>query len=172
MQLIAVVDKNWGIGKKGQQIVTIPADQKLFRQMTLGKVVVMGRKTLLALPGERPLDGRTNLVLTTDDRFKVKGADICHSVAQALSKLQEYKEALPCADEDIYIIGGESIYRQFLPYCDTAHITFVDYEYEADTHMVNLENEGWRLTKSSDEQTYFNLCYEFRQYERPSRSDV
>lgn len=167
MQLIAVVDKNWAIGMNGRQLVNIPGDQKMFRQETEGKIVVMGRKTLLALPGERPLEKRINLVLTTDSEFRAKGAFVCHSAGEALAKLEAYKAEGACRDEDIYIIGGESIYKQFLPYCETAHITFIDYEYEADTHMVNLEKEGWRLTEISDEQTYFDLCYEFRKYERP-----
>ncbi|MEF9939992.1 MAG: dihydrofolate reductase [Clostridium sp.] len=166
MQLIALVDKNWAIGKKGQQLVTIPADQKIFRQETQGKVVVMGRKTLLALPGERPLDDRINIVLTKDETFRIRGAEICHSMEETLRKLEEYKEQRSLHDEDIYIIGGQSIYEQFLPYCDVAHITYVDYEYEADTYMVNLEKMGWKLEESSEEQTYFNLCYEFRKYTR------
>lgn len=166
MQLIAVVDRNWAIGKKGQQLVTIPADQQMFRQETKGKVVVMGRKTLQALPGERPLDSRINLVLTRDAGFQVKGADVCHSMDEAMAKLEEYREKNGMQDSDIYIIGGGTIYEQFLPYCDTAHITYIDYAYEADTYMVNLEKEGWVLTETGDEQTYFDLCYEFRKYER------
>lgn len=167
MQLIAVVDKNWAIGMNGRQLVEIPGDQKMFRKETEGKVIVMGRKTLLALPGERPLEKRINLVLTTDLQFQVKGADVCHGLDEALLKLAEYKAAGICRDADIYIIGGESIYKQFLPYCDTAHVTFIDYVYEADTHMVNLEKAGWELAETSDEHTYFDLCYEFRRYVRP-----
>lgn len=166
MQLIAVVDKHWAIGKNGRQLVHIPADQKMFRQETQGKVVVMGRKTLLALPGERPLENRINLVLTRDPDFKVKGAEVSHSMEETFAILEDYKKKGLYCDRDIYIIGGQEVYREFLPYCDTAHITFVDYAYEADTHMVNLEEEGWRLTESSDEQTYFDLCYEFRKYEK------
>lgn len=164
MQLIAIVDKNWAIGKDGHQIVHIPGDQKLFRQETEGKIVVMGRKTLLALPGARPLENRINIVITKDMDFQVKGATVSHSPEEALSLLNQYKESGRFKDEDIYIIGGQSIYEQFLPYCDTAHITYVDYTYEADTHMPNLEKEGWKLDEISDEQTYFDLCFEFRKY--------
>lgn len=92
MQLIAAVDKNWAIGHKGQMLVAIPADQKWFRQETMGKIIVMGRKTLLTLPGERPLDGRINLILTTDKSFKLKGADVCHSVEEVLNRIKWYKE--------------------------------------------------------------------------------
>lgn len=166
MQLIAAVDKNWAIGRRGQMLVTIPADQKMFRQETMGKVVVMGRKTLKTLPGGRPLDGRKNLILTRDPGFQIKGADICRSMDQALLTLEGYKKAGLCREEDIFIIGGQTVYEQFLPYCSTAHITYIDYAYEADAYMVNLEREGWRITASGSEQTYFNLCYEFRRYER------
>lgn len=168
MQLIAAVDKNWAIGQRGQMLVTIPADQKLFRQETMGKIIVMGRKTLLTLPGERPLDGRINLILTTDRSFKMKGADVCYSMDEAIEKLEWYKKERGFTDQDIYIIGGQSIYEQFLPYCDTAHITYIDYAYQADTYLVNLEKEGWIVTEESDEQTYFDLCYEFRKYRRGS----
>lgn len=166
MQLIAAVDKNWAIGYKGQMLVTIPADQERFRQMTMGNIVVMGRKTFLALPGERPLEGRLNLILTEDPDFQVKGAEVCHSVQETLEKLEEYKRRRGYTDEDIYVIGGQRIYEQFLPYCSTAQITYIDYVYDADTYMVNLDKEGWKAVETSDEQTYFNLCYEFRKYEK------
>lgn len=165
-QLIAAVDRNWAIGRKGQMLVVIPADQKLFRQETMGKIVVMGRKTFLTLPGQRPLDGRHNVVLTEREDWSVKGAHVCRSEKEALEVIDRLQETCGLTDSDVYIMGGESIYRQFLPYCDTAHITWIDYSYEADTHMVNLEEEGWKLTAASDEQTFFDLCYEFRKYSR------
>ena len=100
-------------------------------------------------------------MLTRDENYRVKGAAVCHSVEEALSLL-EGKDP-----EDIFIIGGQSIYEQFLPYCDTAHVTFVEYVYDADTLFLNLdENPDWRLAEESDEQTYFDLCYYFRRYER------
>lgn len=84
-----------------------------------------------------------------------------HSAEETL----KYLEAYPT--EDIYIVGGETIYRQFLPYCDTAHVTWIDYVYDADTFFPNLEKDPqWHVMEESDEQTYFNLCYEFRKYER------
>ena len=165
-QLIAAVDRNWAIGRKGQMLVAIPADQKLFRQETMGKIVVMGRKTFLTLPGQRPLDGRHNVILTENDSWNVKGAHVCRSEKEALDVIGRLEERFGLSDADVYIIGGESIYRQFLPYCSTAHITWIDYSYEADTHMVNLENAGWKQTETSEEQTFFDLCYEFRKYSR------
>lgn len=161
MNLIVAVDKKWAIGNRGNLLVSIPADQKLFRQETTGKVVVMGRKTLESLPGGAALKGRTNVVLTRDENYKKKDVVILHSMEETLEYLKQFKS------EDIFIIGGEEIYRQFLPYCDTAHVTWIDYAYEADTHFPNLDADPeWHVTAESDEQTYFDLCYEFRKYER------
>ncbi len=161
MNLIVAVDKNWAIGNKGKLLVTIPADQKLFRDETKGKVVVMGRKTLDSLPSGQPLRDRTNIVITRNETFERKGVIVLHSVEEALEYLKQFKK------EDIFIIGGEEIYRQFLPYCDVAHVTWIDYAYQADTHFPNLDKDPeWHVTDESDEQTYFDLCYEFRKYER------
>lgn len=161
MNLIVAVDKNWAIGNKGKLLVTIPADQKLFRDETKGKVVVMGRKTLDSLPSGQPLRDRTNIVITRNETFERKGVIVLHSVEETLEYLKQFKK------EDIFIIGGEEIYRQFLPYCDVAHVTWIDYAYQADTHFPNLDKDPeWHVTDESDEQTYFDLCYEFRKYER------
>ncbi|MBQ6833215.1 MAG: dihydrofolate reductase [Lachnospiraceae bacterium] len=161
MNLIVAVDKNWAIGNKGKLLVSIPGDQKMFREETMGKVIVMGRKTLESLPSGQPLMGRTNVVLTRNESFNKKGTVVFHTVEETLEYLKQFRP------EDVYIIGGEEIYRQFLPYCDTAHVTWIDYAYEADTHFPNLDKDPeWHVTDESDEQTYFNLCYEFRKYER------
>ena len=166
MNLIAAVDKNWAIGNKGQQLVNIPQDQKLFRDMTLGKVIVMGRKTLESLPGGQPLYGRINIVLTRDPDLKVKGAKICRSLEETLELLKQYNT------EEIYIIGGDSIYAQFLPYCDQAYVTFIDCVYDADTWFPNLDQKAdWIMTEESDEQTYFDLCYTYRMYQRTKQNE-
>lgn len=161
MNLIAAVDKNWAIGKKGNLLVNIPADQELFRRETMGKVIVMGRKTFESLPGGQPLYGRTNVVLTHDPDYKPKGTTVFHSLEETMTFLSQFSA------KDVYIIGGAEIYEQFLPYCDAADITYIDYTYEADTWFPNLDRDPeWEITAESDEQTYFDLCYEFRRYER------
>ena len=161
MNLIAAVDKNWAIGKGGRLLVSIPEDQKLFQQETMGKIVVMGRKTLESLPGGKPLYGRKNVVLSQNPAFQKKGAEVFHEIDSVLSYLKQF------ASEDIFVIGGGAIYRLFLPYCDTAHITRIDYAYEADTFFPNLDEEPqWRVTADSGEHTYFNICYEFVRYEK------
>lgn len=161
MNIIVAVDKNWAIGNQGQLLVSIPEDKKLFRDETMGKVIVMGRKTLESLPGKQPLYGRTNIVLTKNPDYKVKGAVVCHSLSEAMEELGKYPE------EDCFIIGGQSIYEQFLPYCNTAHVTYIDYRYSADTYFPNLDQDpSWEMAAESDEQTYFDLCYTFRMYQR------
>ncbi len=161
MNLIVAVDKNWAIGLKNKLLVSIPADMKFFRETTMGKVVVMGRKTLESFPNGMPLKKRTNIVMTRDKNYQVKDAVAVHDVEELLEELKQY------AEEDIYVIGGESIYSLLLPYCKVAHVTKIDHAYEADTYFPNLdEMDEWEITGVSDEQTYFNLEYEFVRYER------
>ena len=161
MQTIVAVDKNWGIGKDNKLLVSIPADMKFFQGETMGKVVVMGRKTLESFPGGRPLVGRTNIVLTRNTEYRVKGAQVVHSQEGLLKELEKYPP------EDVYVIGGDSVYEQLLPYCDTAHVTKIDFAYEADSFFPDLvQMEGWEMTEASEEQTYFDLEYTFVKYER------
>lgn len=161
MNLIVNADKNWGIGKENQLLVHIPNDMKMFRQTTTGKVVVMGRKTLESFPNGMPLPNRTNIVLTTDQDYDGRGAVVVHSTEELFDELKKY------SDEDIFIIGGESIYRMMLPYCDTAYVTRLDYAYDADTYFPDLdEMEEWKIVEESDEQTYFDLEYVFLKYQK------
>lgn len=166
MKLIVNADKNWGIGKDNKLLVRIPADMKLFRQETIGKVIVMGRKTLESFPGGRPLEKRTNIVLTKNPDYKVKDAVVVHSIDELMEELRKYPS------EDIYVAGGESIYRALLPFCDVAHVTRLDYAYDADTYFPNLdERKDWKITAVSEEQTYYDLEYHFVKYERCSEPE-
>lgn len=161
MNLIAAVDRNWAIGYKNELLVRIPEDQKWFRETTTGKAVIMGRKTLESFPNKSPLKNRLNVVITSDMNYSVPGAVVVHSIDEAVEAVRDY------ADDDVYVIGGESIYRQMLPLCSTAHITKVDYAYQADAHFPDLDKEeGWKITETSDERTYFDIIYEVVKYER------
>lgn len=161
MNLIVAVDQNWAIGKDNKLLVSIPADMKMFREETSGKVVVLGRKTLETFPNGLPLKNRTNIVITKNPDFDGKGAIVVHSIEEALEEAKKYPS------EDVYCIGGDSIYKQMLPYCDTAHVTRIDFAYEADSYFPNLdEDEDWEITAESEEQTYFDLEYQFVKYER------
>ncbi len=161
MNIIASADNNWAIGKNNELLIRIPQDMKRFRQMTTGNVVVMGRKTLESFPNQAPLKERVNIVLTSNPNYEVKGAVIVHSLDELQEELQKYNS------EDIYVIGGDSIYRQMLDLCDTAYITKIDYAYEADAHLPNLEEDpAWSLTEESEEQTYFDVIYTYQTYKR------
>ena len=161
MNLIAAVDKNWAIGCKNKLLVSIPADMKFFRETTTGKVVVMGSKTLESFPNGQPLKKRVNIVLTHDKNFKAGDAIIVHSMEELREELKKYPS------EDIYVIGGETIYKQLLDDCDVAHITKIDYAFDADAHFPDLDADpAWEITADSEEQTYFDLEYYFYKYEK------
>lgn len=163
MNIIVAVDKKWGIGNKGKLLVSIPRDKKLFREETTGKVIIMGHNTLLSLPGAQPLAGRENIVLSRDSSLSIKGATVLNSVDACIDYLRKNN----IKDSDVFVIGGESVYNDFLPYCDVAHITYIDYEYEADRHFLNLDiSNEWSLVLETEEETYFDIPYTFRLYKR------
>ena len=163
MNIIVAVDKKWGIGNKGKLLVSIPRDKKLFREETTGKVIIMGHNTLLSLPGSQPLAGRKNIVLSRDSSLSIKGATVLNSVDACIYYLRKNN----IKDSDVFVIGGESVYNDFLPYCDVAHITYIDYEYEADRHFLNLDiSNEWSLVLETEEETYFDIPYTFRLYKR------
>lgn len=161
MNLIAAVDKNWAIGCQNKLLTSIPEDMKFFRQTTTGKVVVMGRKTLESFPGKKPLKNRTNIVLTKNPSYQAEGAIVVHNEDELREELKKYDS------EDIFVIGGESIYRQLLDECDKAYITKIEYAYTADAYFPNLdEKEEWKITAESEEHTCFDLEYFFLIYEK------
>lgn len=162
MKLIVSADENWGIGSNNQLLVHIPDDMRLFREATTGKVVVMGRKTRESLPNGT-LEGRVNIVLTHDQNYKAGNAVIVHSLEELYQELEQYDT------NDVFVIGGSSVYRQLLDECDTAHVTKIDFAYSADTYFPNLDEASeWELVAESEEQTYFDIIYYFRTYEKRS----
>ena len=161
MNLIVAVDKNWAIGKENKLLVSIPQDMKFFRETTIGKVVVMGRKTLESFPNGLPLKNRTNIVLTHNANYDGKGAIVVHSMEELREELAKYNS------EDIYVIGGEQIYKALVDECDVAHITKIEFAYDADAYFPNLdEKPEWKITADSEEQTYFDLEFFFYKYEK------
>ena len=161
MNLIAAVDKNWAIGCKNKLLVSIPADMKFFRETTMGKVVVMGRKTLETFPNGLPLMGRTNIVLTHDKKFRVPGALIVHDMEELHEELEKYNS------EDIYVIGGESVYRQLIDECDVAHVTKIDFAYDADAHFPDLDADpAWRCVSAEPRAEHDGVGYQFCVYEK------
>lgn len=161
MNIIVAVDRNWAIGCKGNLLVRIPADHKNFRELTTGRVVVLGRKTLETFPQGLPLKNRTNIIMSKDPSYEVRDAIVVHSTDELMEKLKDYDTG------DIFIIGGDSVYRQLIGYCDTAIVTVIDHKYEADAYFPNLDDDPeWELKSESEEMNYFDLEYTFRRYER------
>ena len=159
MNLIVNVDKNWAIGLGSKLLVRIPQDMKYFRSMTTGHVVVMGRKTLESFPESKPLPNRVNIVLTRDQGYQAPGAVVVHSMEELKEELKKY------SGEEIFVIGGGQIYRELLPLCDKAYVTKVDRAFDADVYFPDQDPQ-WKMTKVSEEQTYFDLEYVFAVYER------
>ncbi len=164
MIAIASADRRWGIGLKDQLLVRIPSDMKNFRNHTLNHVVVLGRKTLAGFPNGLPLAQRTNIILSRKKDFTVRGGITVSSKEELLRELAKYPS------DEIYIIGGGSVYEMMLPYCDTAIITRIDYVYEADTFFPDLDKHpDWELTEESEEETCFSIeyCYQIYKNRNP-----
>lgn len=160
MNLIVAVDRGWGIGKDGGLLYSIPEDMKFFRTMTAGKTVIMGRATLESLPNGRPLPKRRNIILSRT-LSEVDGAEVCKTPEEIISLLSD------TPSEDIFVIGGESVYRDMLPYCDTAYITKIENEREADRHLVNLDEESeWKITYRSPIKEHEGTYFAFLTYKK------
>lgn len=159
MNMIFSADQAWGIGKNNALLFRVPGDMRYFRQMTTGKVVVMGRKTLQSLPGAKPLPDRQNVVLTQDADFSTEGVTVCHSLLALFAQLEPY------TDDNIMIIGGEQVYRQLMPYCSHAYITRWQATAEADSFVPDFDAaHGWSLTEQSKTQEEKGVAYRFCTY--------
>ena len=160
MNLIVAVDENWCIGYKGNLLFSIKQDMKFFRETTQNHIVVMGRKTLDSFPGGKPLKNRVNIVLTKNTDFKRDGVIVCHSTDEVLEELEK-------CNDDVFVIGGEQIYKEFLPYCDTAYVTKVRAKRTADAHMVNLDlSDEWEALQNTKDFVDNELTYQFYIYKR------
>ena len=163
MKLIVAVAKNWAIGYNGGLLFDLPDDMEFFKNTTLNKVVVMGRKTLLSFPEGKPLKDRTNIVLTTDRDFEQEGCIVCNSLNELFEELKKYN------DEDIFIIGGGKIYNDLYPYCSEELITKVDAVVNADTFLHNFdEDKGWYLSYASEVHENNGMKFIFNTYKNNS----
>ena len=142
MIAIAAVDRNWAIGNKGQLLISLPEDQKgVFKKYTAGHTVVFGRKTLETFPGQRLLPNRVNVIMSRSFDYQKEGAVILHSV-------DELEDFLSLSADEVYLIGGASMYNSLIGLCDKAIITSIRAEYEADCYFPNLdEDPAWELTE-------------------------
>ena len=161
MVCIVNVDEKWGIGRENELLVHISDDLKRFRALTTGKTVVLGRKTLAGFPGGRPLKNRRNLVLSSDKSLGVEGAEVVHSVDEALALLQD----VPA--EEICIIGGASIYEAFLPYCRRAYVTKTMVDGNADRFFPDLDDAAdWEIAETSEVLEENGVKYQYVDYVR------
>lgn len=159
MKLIVNVTSNWGIGLENRLLVTIPADLRRFRQLTAGKTVIYGRKTLLTFPGGKPLPKRENIILSTNPGFTVEGAVVAHSEAELFALLRSRQRETLC------VIGGESIYRLLLPYCDTAAVTKSEVDAAADRFFPNLDElPNWQVESVSPREHWENVTFQYLDY--------
>ncbi len=159
MDIVVAADKNWGIGYKGTQNLVVPEDRRHFREVTGHGTVIVGRRTLLDFPGGRPLKNRRNIVLTRDPDFTVEGAETAHSVEEALELVK--------GDPEVFVIGGESVYRAFFPYCQRAYVTRLDAAPPSDAFFPDLEADpAWCLADPGEEREHEGLKYRFQVWER------
>lgn len=159
---VVAVDKNWGIGNDGNLLFHISEDLKNFRRLTEGKTVILGRKTLATFPKGAPLKNRRNVILSRDESYSVEGAEVARSVEEASELLKNENT------DNVVVIGGESIYRQMLPLCDTAIVTKIDAEAPAiDKFFPNLdEDENWYLAEESEVKEENGIKFKFCTYKR------
>jgi len=155
------VDKNWGIGCENKLLFHLPEDLKRFRRLTVGKVVVMGRKTLESLPGGVPLKNRTNIVLSRNKNLKIPGAIVCNSTEDLLKELEKYDE------DDIFIIGGQAVYIELIEHCRFAYVTKINAESSADVFFPNVDEMlSWMQTEETESKEHEGIKYVFCLYER------
>ena len=158
MELIAAVYDNWGIGKDGTQPIALKADRKFFRETTKGAMVIVGRRTIEDFPGKQPLPGRVNVMLSRSGT-EIPGFRLCRSIEEAME--------LAKTTDRVMVIGGGSIYRQLLPYCDVAYITKVHCNPDSDTFFPDLDADPqWaspQLLQAGEEN---EIPYEILRYVR------
>lgn len=158
MELIVAVYDDWGIGCEGTQPIALSADRKFFREMTRGAMVIVGRRTIEDFPGKKPLPGRVNVALTCTVQ-EIPGFTVCASPEEAMELAKRAQRAM--------VIGGGSIYRQMLPYCDTAYITKVHTVTDCDTYFPNLdEMEDWYLAERLQSGEENGIAFEMLLYRR------
>ena len=160
MKAIVCVDKKWGIGKNNKMLFHLPEDLKFFKEKTWGKTVVMGYNTFLSLPNRKPLPNRKNIVLSRKKNLKIDGVSVVNSVEELLSILEN-------DTSNVFLIGGESIYKELLNFCDEAYVTKVNVNGDAEKFFPNIdENPEWIRTYESDEIKTGNFEIKFNTYKR------
>ena len=162
MIMIVAADEKWGIGKNGDLLTPLPEDMKFFREKTRDSVVILGRKTLESFPDGKPLKNRVNIVISRQENIPVEGIVKVSSVEEAAEEAKKYE------GKNVFVIGGGTIYRQMLKYCDTAYITKIEKIFDdADTFIDNLDKlDEWKIVEKSDVKEYNGTKFSFVTYKR------
>ena len=168
MKLVVAVDKEWGIGNKGDLLARVRADLMNFKELTSEKVVILGSNTLATFPGGRALKNRINIVLHPSEEYHPENTTVVHSIDHLIEEIKKYNT------DDVFVIGGASVYRQLLPYCDTAYVTKFDKSFEKDVYFPNLDEDSqWELVWTGEKQvsdterdTEAGLEFYFTEYKR------
>lgn len=162
MKMIVAADEKWGIGIKGGLLTPLPEDMKFFRSTTKDSVVIMGRKTLESFPDGKPLKNRVNIVISTREDLNTEGIIKVSSIEEAVEKSKDYP------DKNVFVIGGGTVYRQMLKYCDTAYITKIEKIFDdADTFIDNLDEiDDWKIVEKSGTKEYNGTKFSFVTYKR------
>ena len=158
MNVIVAVDRNWAIGRDGDQLIYLPEDLKRFKALTTGHPVILGRKTLATFPGGRPLKGRRNLILSRDPAFAPEGAEV----------FRDLETLLAAAPEDSFVIGGASVYAALLDRCDTAYVTKIEQSFPgADCFFPDLDaRPDWRVEEEGPELEDQGVRFRYVTYRR------
>ena len=162
ISIIVAVSEDWGIGKDNELLWHISEDLKRFKRLTTGNTVIMGKRTWESLP-RRPLPGRKNIVLTDDKTETIENAVTAYSIEDSLSKCEK--------DEEIFVMGGGSIYRQFMPIADRLYITHVHKKAPADIYFPEIDLKIWKITEKEDFKTddEESIPYTYTIYEGKNR---
>ena len=161
MNLIVAADKKWGIGRDGGLLASLPSDMQYFREHTAGKVVVMGRKTLESLPGRRGLPKRVNYVLTSDPCYEAERCITVNSEDELREEIGKYEP------DDVWLIGGATLYDSFYKECSRLYVTKIDADLDADTFITNFdEDPDFGIVSESEPLTENGITYRFVIYEK------
>ena len=161
-------DKEFGIGKRNGLLFSLPKDMKFFRETTLNHVVCMGENTLLSFPNSKPLKNRVNIVLSQDPKHNYEGVINVHTFEEFLRKIKEYS-----LNDEVFVIGGASIYKQTLPYVDQVYLTKVNAIGGAEVFFVNLDEEkDFELIKESAPEMDGELEIKFTVYQNKSKKEI
>lgn len=164
ISIIVAVSENWGIGRNNELLWHIPEDLRRFKKLTIGKCVIMGRRTWESLP-RKPLPGRNNIVITDIPGECIDCSVTAYSIEDALTKCDK--------DEEVFVIGGGSVYRQFMPIADRLYITHVHRKAPADVWFPKIDMRKWRITRKeeyiSEDESRIPYSYVIYERKRPGK---